>query len=143
MRVERGLITVEQCEDEVLGLHRFFERWFSGRCDPEEIGRLSGVLSERFLMVTTAGETFDRRSLVASLYQRHGSQPPPAGAYAIEIRNLKERFRAGGHCLVTYEEWQQVDGESRGRLSSALFRERSDAPHGVEWVHLHETWLAC
>lgn len=137
MRIEKGQISVEQCEDEVLELHRFFERWFSGSADKDEIGRLSGVLSERFLMVSPEGETLDRRGLVARLFERHG-----ADRVRISIRDLRERFRTGGHCMITYEEWQQDgDGPARGRLSSALFRERSDAPQGVEWVHLHETWL--
>lgn len=141
MRVERGQIGVEQCEDEILELHRFFERWFTGRADVEDVSRVSGVLSERFWMVTPSGETLDRRQLVAALHRRHRSHPPPDHSYRIEVKNVRERFRTGGHCMVTYEEHQEVDGEVRSRISSALFRERSDAPHGVEWVHLHETWL--
>lgn len=140
MRIEKGQISGEQCEDEILELHRFFERWFTGRADLEDISRLSGVLSERFLMVTPTGDILDRRSLVAALYNRHGSYAQPHG-FRIEVREVRERFRTGGHCMVTYEEHQEVDGETRTRVSSALFRERSDAPHGVEWVHLHETWL--
>jgi hypothetical protein len=141
VRVEKGQILIEHCEEEILGLHRFFERWFSGAADLEDLARLSGVLSERFLMVTPEGETLDRRSLVAALHQRHGCYAQPRRAFRIAIRDIRERFRSGGHCLVTYEEWQEVDGHARGRVSSALFRERSDAPHGVEWIHLHETWL--
>ncbi len=141
MRVEKGQIGVEQCEEEILELHRFFERWFTGRADVEDVSRLSGVLSERFLMVTPSGQTLDRRQLVAALHRRHGSHPLPGHSYRIEVQNVRERFRTGGHCMVTYEEHQEVDGEVRARISSALFRERSDAPHGVEWVHLHETWL--
>jgi hypothetical protein len=34
-----------------------------------------------------------------------------------------------------------MEGESRGRLSTALFRERDDTPNGVEWLHVHEVWI--
>jgi hypothetical protein len=47
----------------------------------------------------------------------------------------------GALCLVTYEEWQHLSGTASGRISSAWFRARSDTPHGVEWLHVHETWL--
>jgi hypothetical protein len=44
--------------------------------------------------------------------------------------------------LATYEEWQVIEGETRGRLSTALFRNREGTPNGIEWVHLHETWMS-
>jgi hypothetical protein len=50
----------------------------------------------------------------------------------------------GDRCLCTYEEWQtdrHGDGVETGRLSTVLFREAPDAPGGVAWLHVHETWL--
>ncbi|MFX0092506.1 MAG: hypothetical protein ACFFBD_12150 [Candidatus Hodarchaeota archaeon] len=43
--------------------------------------------------------------------------------------------------MTTYEEWQEIDGQTIARLSTALFRKCFDAPNGVEWLHAHETWL--
>jgi hypothetical protein len=47
----------------------------------------------------------------------------------------------GDILLVTYEEWQQSGDQTTARLSTALFRDKPDAPNGLEWLHVHETWL--
>jgi hypothetical protein len=134
---------IHRCEDEILELHRFFERWFRGEIEdsPETFARLSEVLSERFRMITPGGERVERRQLLEGVRQRHGSHGGPGRSYRIRIDNVEGRYRDAAVALMTYEEWQEVDGQTRGRLSSALFREREDTPCGVEWLHLHETWL--
>lgn len=134
---------IDRCETEILELHRFFERWFNGELDasPEAFSRLSDVLSERFLMVTPAGQRLERRQVLAGVQARHGAHRGDGSRFAIEIRKVESRYRDGSVALVTYEEWQTVDGATRGRASSALFRERDDTPCGVEWLHLQETWL--
>ena len=68
---------------------------------------------------------------------------------AILFRNFKQERAMNQPCLnevhdlhlLRYQEWQERDGRSTGRLSSAVFRDRHDAPNAVEWLHLHETWL--
>lgn len=42
--------------------------------------------------------------------------------------------------LVTYEEWQEIGQETRGRISTALV-ERDPGTGGFTWLHMHETWL--
>ena len=37
--------------------------------------------------------------------------------------------------------WQVIAGVHTRRQSSVLFGARASAPHGIEWLHLHETWL--
>ena len=64
-----------------------------------------------------------------------------APPFRIWIESFQPRLVAGNLALVTYEEWQEVEGRVTGRLSSALFREMETAPKGVEWLHVHETWL--
>lgn len=133
---------IERCEAEVLDLHRFFERWFRGEVDSEGLSRLGDVLSERFLMISPTGERIERRPLLAALRERHGSHRGPGHSYRIEIRNLEGRHRDGPVALLCYEEWQTIDEKPpQGRISTALLREREGTPHGVEWLHLQETWL--
>ncbi len=43
--------------------------------------------------------------------------------------------------LVTYQEHQTTAGDRLGWQSSALFRAREGRPNGVEWLHVHETYL--
>ncbi|CAB1072082.1 hypothetical protein D1AOALGA4SA_1436 [Olavius algarvensis Delta 1 endosymbiont] len=74
--------------------------------------------------------------MVADVWQAHGVR---AASFRIDIRHYTCRFVFASWCLLTYEEWQ-YDCETTARVSRALFRRSSSHP-GVEWVHLHETWL--
>ena len=67
------------------------------------------------------------------------SQREPAGR--IWIENISARPIAGGQALVVYEEWQDSGDGPRGRLSTALLKTQENSPNGLEWLHVHETWL--
>ena len=133
-----------RCEDEVIALHRFFQAWYRGEIeDPhgEAFSRVSEVLSEEFHIVTPDGEMLSRSDIMTRIRRGYGSKPAD-----FRIRTEKCHFRVGGRGIgvVTYEEWHDESGEggpSQGRLSTAVFQDRADAPHGVRWVHVHETWL--
>lgn len=134
---------IHRCEDEIVELHRFFERWFRGEIDdsPESFSRLSEVLSERFQMITPAGKRVERRQVLEGVRGRHGCHRDLHRPFEVRIDHVESRYRDAALALMTYEEWQQIEGETRGRASSALFHERDGTPCGVEWLHLHETWL--
>ena len=83
-------------------------------------------------MVGPGGERRDRDAVVRSLLDSHGSR-----TLAIRVENAESWALGGGLLLARYEEWL----DDKGRVSSALFRENSDAPNGIEWVTVHETWL--
>lgn len=70
--------------------------------------------------------------------QAHGSQP----GLTIEIKDVQ--LREAGEELVagTYEEWQSGEEKEDGRLSTVLFRKTPEAPNGLRWLHVHETWLS-
>lgn len=128
-----------RCEDEVVELHRFFQEWYRGEIDLEDEGlsRLSDVLSESFHRISPDGRLVSRSEILASVRAAHGSKPP-----GFEIRTGEVQFRIGGRRVgvVTYEEWHEEGLDRRGRVSTAVFQDRPDAPNGVEWVHVHETW---
>lgn len=120
-------------EAEVRGIHTFFERWFAGVADPSEIERLD-VLDDSFHMVDPGGRqhTVDQvRSAIEDAYGRRSVQ--------IEIRNIDIHPSAP---IGTYEEWQTMDDEVTGRISSAVMTVDRSAPNGLRWMHLHETWLS-
>jgi hypothetical protein len=52
-------------------------------------------------------------------------------------------LRAAGEdwALATYRELQTRDGVATVRLSTALLVANDDAPAGLSWVHVHETWI--
>ncbi len=84
----------------------------------------------------------ERGPLVERLRGAHRAWREDGGdAGRIWIENFRLHRLAEDFALVTYEEWQEVGGEVRGRLSTAFFGRREGTPNGVVWLHLHEVWL--
>lgn len=128
---------------EVDALHQFFTGWFTGQLQPHDavFARFAGALAPEFEMITPSGVLRPRDVLIASLRGAHGVWGHDPGA-TIEIRAHRSTALPGGpYTLARYEEWQRLDGRWRGRLSTALLREAAGAPNGLEWVHVHETWM--
>lgn len=130
----------KHAEREVVELHRFFQSWFTGAVErsEEEYERVVNALADDFLFVTPDGGTADRDGILKQVESSWGARPP---GFSVWIQQVRVRWASAEVCLLTYEEWQSDVSETRGRLSSALFRKNPEAPLGVEWVHLHETWL--
>ncbi|MFQ5701579.1 MAG: hypothetical protein ACE5HU_07030 [Acidobacteriota bacterium] len=133
----------EGCRAEVIQLHRFFEDWFNGRLEPteENFRRFSSVIAEGFQIVLPNGQKIDRAGILSRVRAAHGAHAPRGPAIQIWIdayrcRRLDESLR-----LVTYQEWQKVEGPPRGRFATAVLRRKKSAPHGVEWLHVNEVWL--
>ena len=133
----------DRCRTEVEQLHVFFVGWMGGtiEADPGAFRRLDDVLAAEFEMVSPDGEQITRDQLVAGLMAAHGVHAGRTRPFRIRITNYRGLSLSNDMHLATYEEWQVIDGETRGRLSTALFRNRKGTPNGVEWVHLHETWM--
>ncbi len=127
------------CGAEVAGLHRFFVGWMTGAVarDAATYARFTGAVADGFALISPGGTVTEREALIAELEAAHGQR----AAFDIWIEDCRCRFTAGDLCLITYEEWQQTGETKTGRLSTALFRRRAAAPNGVEWLHVHETWL--
>jgi len=120
---------------EIEGLHRFFEEWFAGT-ETGGIERLEKALSPGFYLVSPDGSKRARDHVIESVRSARGS-----GAIRIWIENPDLAWEQDDVVLATYEEWQERGGETRGRLSSALFEKDDGAPGGVRWVAVHETWM--
>jgi len=131
------------CEKEITGLHRFFVAWMTGALprNRKAFARVANALADDMTMITPQAEVMACPPLLTALEAAHGVFTPPDQTFRIWIENYDCRFVAGDLCLATYEEWQDRTGEVKGRLSTVLFRRRDAAPNGVEWLHVHETWL--
>ena len=132
----------ERCRREVIELHRFFQDWFRGDLEPtdEAFARFESVIAEGFVIIGPSGRITERPALVDGLRRGHGGWRGDEGS-RIWIEDVRLHRVEGEVAVLTYEEWQKVRGEVRGRLSSVLFRAREGTPNGVEWLHVHETWL--
>jgi len=131
-----------RCGSEIHELHQFFEDWFTARLDAteESFRRFADVLADGFEIVSPEGRKLDRDEILSAVRGTHGMHA--AVPFRIWVDDVVTRDLGGGLLLATYEEWQSVGQRTRGRLSTAIFRPREGAPHGLEWVHVHEVWLA-
>jgi len=130
----------DRCETEIVDLHRFFERWYRGELEltSEDFARVSDVLTEDFRMINPDGEVVARSELLTGLRRNHGTR---SDDFQIRVENVSYRMVGRTAAAVTYEEWHEEGGRTRGRVSTAILREHSSTPNGVEWLHVHETWL--
>jgi len=129
---------LDRCEREVRELHVFFERWFRGELPEGAFARVADALAEDFVLISPRGARDDRASILAAIRGARGGR---SAAFSIVIESFESRWQGTDACLVTYEEHQREGDDATARASSALFRRDDDAPVGVRWVHLHETWL--
>jgi type 2A phosphatase activator TIP41 len=127
----------EACRNEIERLHAFFVQWFTGAICKEEFS--DAVFSENMCRIDPFGTMVNRSQLIQTLLEAYACHE--GRQFSIEIRNPRLVWNQEQTCLMTYEEWQLLDGESKSRRSTALFQSKEEAPCGVEWVHLQETWM--
>jgi len=129
--------TPAECKREIEALHDFFAAWYTG--ETTDFGRLEAALAPAFEMVSPDGERLGREAIVDAIREKEAAYAP--GAFAIDIRNVELLDRDDGYAVVRYEEWQTTPDGENGRLSTVLFHADGDAPGGLSWVTVHETWL--
>ena len=127
------------CKREIEQLHDFFVEWYAGELDEGEFARMERAMGEGFEMVTPEGDRLDREEVLEMV--RAGRGQHGDGHFDIEIRNVETVESGPGIRLVRYEEWQGTGEGETGRISTACFRAAEDAPEGIVWTDLQETWL--
>lgn len=130
----------ERCLREIEDLHEFFEDWLSGELPntDEAFLRLDRALGTDFWLIHPSGEWRSRDDILTGLRQAHGSRP----GLIIEFEDVQLREAGEELIAATYEEWQRSKEQKDGRLSTVVFRRALKAPHGLRWLHVHETWLS-
>lgn len=124
---------------EVVGMHRFFVDWFVvARADAVDFGRFEAAMGESFAMVVPDGQVLDRDAVVDHV---RSSRASCDDGFAISIEDIRPGWQSADTIVVFYVEAQLRAGKHSRRQSSAVFTTSSSAPNGVEWQHLHETWL--
>ncbi|AZO14650.1 hypothetical protein EJ069_07820 [Mesorhizobium sp. M2A.F.Ca.ET.043.05.1.1] len=124
---------------EIVDLHRFFVDWFIAvRADAVDFGRFEAVMGEGLTMIAPSGAVLGRDAVVDHVRQ---SRATCDDSFAISIEDIRPGWQTDDTIVVLYVEAQLRDGKLSRRQSSAIFTTSSSAPNGVEWRHLHETWL--
>lgn len=140
-----GTSLEDRARREIEELHHFFQQWFNGTVEntDEVYARFTGVLAEGFVIVSPDGQLRERTAVIDGLrgsYAPADSEPVRVWVENVELRRQLPS-QDGELVVVTYQEWLQRGEARRGRLSTALLRESAEAPNGLMWLHVHETWL--
>ncbi|MBN9219821.1 MAG: DUF4440 domain-containing protein [Mesorhizobium sp.] len=124
---------------EIVDLHRFFVDWFvAARAERVDFGRFEAAMGEGFCMIAPSGAVLDRDAVLDHVRQ---SRATCDDGFAISIEDIRPGWQADGMIVILYIEAQLRGGKRSRRQSSAVFTTSSSAPNGVQWRHLHETWL--
>lgn len=124
---------------EIVELHQFFEDWFAGRLSKTDDAytRFTQVIGEGFTIIAPEGTISKRDKLLDNLFSAHKQRPQTR----IWIENVRLCHQWADNLIATYEEWQASDDTQTARLSTVVFRQKDGTPNGLEWLHVHETWL--
>lgn len=131
----------EQCQKEIEELHQFFEQWYNGviPCSKDHLTRLENSLSYNFNLITPEGKLFDKETIVDIVKRAYGTRKEHQ--LIIWTKNFQFKELTPNYMMVIYEEWQKINEIDVGRISTAIFRKNNLINSGVEWLHVHETWL--
>lgn len=126
-------------EKEIVELHDFFQDWFNAVLPQtqEAFNRMDHVIDRRFAIVMPAGSRVEREVLLSRLFGAHGAR----SGIRIWIANVRLLIESDELAVVEYEEWQEEGVTTTSRYSTVVFRRQRDAPNGLVWIHVHETWI--
>lgn len=129
----------ERASAEILDFHRFFVSWYdAATADRTDFDRCEQVFGQGFHMIPPTGRVFDRTQTIELIRANRATFD---GNFTIDIETIRSGWESADTIVITYIEAQVRAGKSSRRQASALFTTSSSAPHGVEWRHLHETWV--
>ena len=129
----------DKARTEIVALHRFFVEWYDrATADGADFDRFERAMGNGMRMIPPSGAILDREAIVGYVRANKGAFD---GDFDIEVTNINSVWEDSHAVLVSYVEWQRRDGATTARLASAFFIENPSAPNGVEWRHLHETWM--
>jgi hypothetical protein len=133
----------KKCYNEIVEQHSFFQDWFNGKIEKNEktFQRFPSVLDNKFELITPSLQKYAREDILQLVWNSHASRTISDNPMKIWIENFGFKQLTSDIFLVTYEEWQKVESEDKGRLSTAIFLKKENKFNGIVWIHVHETWL--
>lgn len=128
---------VDLAAREIVALHEFFVAWFRPGA-AADFRACEAAFHPEFQMVTSAGRALGRTQIIQGIQAARGRFEPD---FVIEIRDIRTLWQEGDAALLAYVEQQYRSGRATRRRSSALLLRAPQAPRGILWRHLQETWL--
>ena len=121
--------------EEIDELHQFFEGYFLGT--ESSLDRVDAVLSPTFTIVGPHGVESDRPETMQALADGHAH----TASLRIATSDHRLLLAEGNVVVASYIEHHQLRDRSNHRRSTVVFTIDEDAPNGLRWEHVHETWV--
>ncbi len=121
---------------EIDDLHAYFQAYFLGTEDSLE--PVEAALHADFSMVGPHGGQSNRDETIAAVRNGHAHTK----SLEIWITDHRLLYETTEVLVAGYVEHHRLSDRSNHRLSTVVFVETPDAPNGVRWLRVHETWLA-
>ena len=130
-----------ECQKEIEEIHQFFEQWYNGVIpySKDRLALFENTLSYSFNLITPEGKLFTKEAIINIIKRSYGTRHDQP--LIIWTKNFQFKELTPNYLVVMYEEWQKINENDTGRLSTAIFRKNNLLDSGVEWLHVHETWL--
>lgn len=129
-----------QATKEIKELHQFFVDWYTAKVPDTTFKRCEKVLGPSFTIIDPNGNVLTREKIINYVRDSYGKKDESL-SFNIWIEEVQHRWTNNGTHVLTYQEWQEEAGNRTARLSTVVFVENDQTPSGLEWVHVHETWL--
>lgn len=136
----------ELCRSEIDRIHRAFAEWYRAEVPEDDalFGRMIGnAFPDGCVIVGVDGAAEPASQVIASIRNRYGSRR--GQEYWIETRNHAVHRLTEQLAFVTFEEWQQRDGEVIALTTTVILErsnvEPSSATPPLLWRHVHQTYI--
>jgi hypothetical protein len=130
---------LEMAQDEVVALHEFFVQWMrQGPATAIDFSLCENALAADFERVTPAGTVSTRAALLDRLRHARGALPSD---FAIDVLDAQPIFLGAQEVWLKYIERQRRSGLITCRRSCALLTREPEAPRGMLWRYVQETWI--
>ena len=127
---------METWHREIVELHQFFEQYFWGLIDADDVGRLEAALAPEFTIVGPGGDESTRADTIAAVRRAHAH----TSQLKIEIHDARLLIDRPESLVARYVEHQETGAVTTDRLSTVVFARDAGAPNGLRWLAVHETW---
>ncbi len=124
---------------EIEELHAAFSTWMGAGAGPEIFARFEAAFAPEFTMVGPSGKRLDRAGVLAMLAANRAAF---GAGFGIEIAAAVPLAHGADFICVGYDELQTGRPGPLQRRASAVFRPVPGAANGLQWLAVHETWIA-
>ncbi|NNC78765.1 MAG: DUF4440 domain-containing protein [Acidimicrobiales bacterium] len=128
-------MTGDTWKAEIIELHELFEAYFLGTEDSLE--RMEAVIADDFTFIGPDGSATDRNGTLAAVTAGHGHTE------SLVIRTVDHQLLVETPEVVVaeYIEVHELSDRTNRRLSTVVFSRDPEAPNGLVWRRVHETWI--